>query len=121
MKELVEKLGREAVELLRLEIERARMELGATLKDTERAARDGAGGALLVHTGALALTGAAIAALSRRMPVWAAASAVGAGLLLVGGGSLKRASDRWRRLDVAPRATAASLKRDVSQLKQGLG
>lgn len=112
--ELVSRLSEQLSQLVRDELQLALREL------TQKIKRSGMGGGLIAAAGVVALFGlgalmvAVIAALSRALPVWAAALVVGGAVLLVAGLLALAGVDQLKRgSSLLPEQAIAGIKRDI--------
>jgi uncharacterized membrane protein YqjE len=116
--ELVKRLSTQLSELVRGELELARVELTAKGKRAGAGAGlAGAGGVVALY-GVGALIAAAIAALALVLPVWLSALAVGVALLLVAGVlALAGRSQLRRATPPMPEQAVEGVQRDVETVK----
>ncbi|HEY7051069.1 MAG TPA: phage holin family protein [Mycobacterium sp.] len=114
--ELMGQLSAQTSRLVRDEMRLAQKEF----QESAKHAGIGAGllsiGGLLAFFGATALVGACVAAIALVLPVWAAALIVG-GALLAAAGLAALTSKRQLNEVAPPRATVASVKEDINELK----
>ncbi len=120
--ELFAELAREMGELVRHEIELARVEM------TQKASRVGkeigflAIGGAIVYAGLLALLAAAIIGLAQLgVPWWLSALLVGLVVAGIGYALVQRGLTALKREDFAPRQTLESLKEDKDWAKEQIG
>lgn len=116
--ELFQDLGREARNLLNLELELARTEM------SEKASKAGknvgfiAAGGFVAYAGFLAIIFAVILALSYLIPGWLAALIVGAVVILGGYLLIRTGLNGLKTTSMAPKQTVASLQKDKEWLQE---
>ena len=116
--ELLSDLTRDIGALVRDEVTLAKSEI------TQKAAQAGkniagiAVGGVLAFAGFLAVEGAAIAALAKVMPLWAAALIVGVIVLVVAVMLIMNGVAALKEQDLTPRQTIETLKEDAQWAKQ---
>jgi len=116
--ELFSKLASDTSLLIRQEIALAKKELSQAVSQALRGAISLVIGAVLAHTGLLALVAAAILALSLVMDAWAAALIVGAVLLILGLILVFVGINRIKQLQIPPPRTTQTLKEDLEMVKE---
>jgi hypothetical protein len=117
--DLVKRVAEEATLLVRDEVKRAQLEM--TRKGKEAGAGMGmlGGGGMIALYGVACLLACAIIALSRVIPAWLAALAVGAALLAIAAGVALAGRARLRQATPPmPRETVSSVKTDVAEIRE---
>lgn len=118
--ELFADVGRETSELIRQEIALAKIEMRDKATQAAKDAMLIAAGGAIAYAGTLAIVVAIILALGLVIPMWASALLIGALVLGIGFALLQTGLKSLKRLDPAPRATLASVKRNTELLKEQL-
>ena len=116
--DLVGKLSTDLQNLVRQETEFAAHELDKKLDYAKLQAATLSAGLALATAGGLVLLGAAVLVVALWLPAWAAALLVGGGASVVGVLLTLRGQNRLARLQLQPKHTLTSLKRDVTAIKE---
>ncbi|CAN5719233.1 hypothetical protein BH09MYX1_BH09MYX1_00380 [soil metagenome] len=111
---LLGSLAQGTATLVRHEVALARTELSITAEKAASHAALLAGGAAIAHAAVLALTAAVVIGLSNVVPLWLAATLVGATLALVAGVMCFIAVKALTRMRWAPEETMSSIKAVVT-------
>jgi hypothetical protein len=118
LRELIGQLSRDGSLLLQQEVALAKQELTEKAKSVSTSAGAIAVGALVLYAGALTLIAGLVLALALALPAWLSAVVVGLVVTLVGGVLLARGKKSLENLDLKPKKTIASVKRDVEMMKE---
>jgi len=118
--ELLGRTGRDLAELMRCEVELARLELVDEAKDAARASAVLAGGGLLACFALLLLLFAASWGLAEIMPTGVAFLIVAVVTAAVAAALVAMGRRRLARVDTVPRETANTLKEDARWARQQL-
>ena len=116
--ELFGDLARETKQLVKQEVELAKLELKENATRAGKGAAFIAGGAVLGLGADLALMTAIIALLATFMPVWVAALAVAIVMGIGGFVLIKKGLNILKQSELAPRETIESVRKDVVWLKK---
>lgn len=111
-------LFRQSTALLSGEIALARQEINSKVTEAEAGAVSLGIGYTMLACGFLILLFAAVFAAEGAMPPWAAALLVGGGVFIIGLIFMAFARHKLRAKNLAPRHTAASLRRDGHFVKE---
>ena len=120
LRELIGQLSRDGSLLLRQEVALAKQELTDKAKSFSRSAGEIAIGALVLYAGVLTLIAGVVMLLALALPGWLSAVLVGLVVAMVGAALLGRGKKRLENLDMKPRETVASVKRDVEMMKEAV-
>jgi len=115
---LVSKLSSDVGLLAKQEIALAKQEAAEKLTLVKAEAVGLTVGVVLMHGAVLALLATLILALAQVLPSWLAALVASIGLALAGGALLVRVKNRLAGIDFGPKVVLASVKRDVSAVKE---
>lgn len=118
--ELVAKLSHDGSLLIQQEIALAKVELGEKARKLKTDVAAMVTGGMVLYTGLLALTAAAVLILAEAMPAWVAALIVGAAVTSVGTLLVLRGKKNLENFDVVPQKTLTSVQRDVDMMKEAV-
>jgi Putative Actinobacterial Holin-X, holin superfamily III len=118
--ELLTNLSRDATLLAQQEVALAKQEAADKLGMVKAELVGLVLGAVLLHSGVLALVSALILALAAVVAPWLAALVSGGALFAIGGALLLKAKSRLAGLDLSPSRATASVKHDVRAAKEAL-
>lgn len=111
--ELVAQVSRDGSLLLKQELELAKQELGEKARGLTKATVSLAVGGLVLYAGVLALVAALALLLALALPAWLAAGLVGLVVTGVGAVMVGQGKKKLTELDLEPKKTLESVKRDV--------
>lgn len=111
----------DATRLLRQEIQLAQVELGRKLQSISGSATQLLSGAMLAYIGLVALVIVGLLALTKVLPVWGAAAAMGVGVILLGALLIQLGRSQLRNLAVIPQQAVASTQADARLVGNHLG
>lgn len=116
--ELFSELAKETANLVRHEVELAKVELAAKAKAAGYDVAQIAVGGIIAYFGGLALLAAVVFLLAEVMPLWASALVVGLAILAAGGVTAFLGVRALQRLDPAPRQTLRTLQENKQWLRE---
>lgn len=116
--ELVTRLGRDSVELIRTEAQLARVELNGKLAEAKAGAVSLAVSSVMLAGGLLILLQAAVYGLALELPLWAAALIVGSTATLFALITAAIASKKLSADNLTPEHTQEQLERDIQLAKE---
>jgi Putative Actinobacterial Holin-X, holin superfamily III len=116
--QLVKSLARDTGDLVRQEMQLAAAEMSAKGRVVSKNAAVIATGGALVHLGLLGVLAAVVIALGPVVAWWVSSLVLGAVVLLVGAGLVRKGTKALGRLSPAPEHTAATLRDDVRLSKE---
>lgn len=118
--ELLRRLGHDSAELVRQELQLAKLEVKETAQGVARDALTLGSGLGLLAAGGLAATAGLILLLARLLgdSYWLAAAIIGAVYILTGSLVVRHALNRLKARDLKPTQTVATLDEDRRWLKQ---
>lgn len=116
--ELFQDLAQNTSRLVSLEMELAKTELAQTASKAGKDVGYMAAGGLVAYAGLLAIIAAVIVGLANFIPAWLSAFIIGAVVVLVGYGLLKKGMNDLKNGSLAPKQTMDSLKKDKQYLQE---
>lgn len=118
LSELLPQLTRDITLLAQQEIALAKQEAADKLDVVKAEAVGLTLGAVLLHSGLLALVAAAVMLLATFLPAWLAALISGGALAAAGAALLLRGKTRLSELELGPKLVIQNVERDVSAIKE---
>lgn len=118
LRELVVQLSSDATLLAQQELALAKREVSEKLDELKISVVATAAGVLVLQVGFLCLAAALVLLLARSLPDWAAAMAVGAAFVIVGGVMFGGGQRHAQKITLKPEKTVESVKKDVEAIKE---
>lgn len=112
LSDLFQDLGREASNLVSLELDMVKAEMGQKASVAGKSVGFMAAGGFVAYAGFLAIVAAIILALATAIPAWLSALIVGVVVAIIGYVLLKKGMNDLKKTSLAPTETLATLKED---------